>query len=345
MERRNDVVMAMAEDLTNDEPGSRSTFEPRVAFLVAAYNAAAVLPACLKGITAQHPHEVLVVDDGSTDGAAQVAESWEGVEVVRLDENRGVAVARNEALKSLGDAEFVAFVDSDIELEEGWLEALLSKCDWSDYAAACGRARAADAGNHWAATLDEAQTSRRFGKEGRELDPPWREVMYFNYLFKREVFERVGEFDPRFRTNAEDSDFFFRCAKEGLRFRYVPEAKALHRYPPPAFSSWLRRNYRNGFFTIQFHLKQRTPLLKMKILKAACLAGVFLGTPLAAAVFRSWLPVALALLLLLGAGVLQSAKIGWKPWFGGWIAILGWLAKGLGEGAGLIRGHRLPSAE
>jgi GT2 family glycosyltransferase len=248
-----------------------------------------------------------------------------------------VAAARNEALKSLGDAGLVAFVDSDIELEEGWLEALLSKCDWSSYAAACGRARAADAGSHWAATLDEAQTSRRFGKQGRELDPPWREVMYFNYLFRREVFERVGEFDPRFRTNAEDSDFFFRCAREGLRFRYVPEAKALHRYPPQSLLSWLRRHYRNGLFTIQFHLKHRTLLLKMKILKAACLAGVFLGIPLAAVVFRSWLPVAAALLLLLGAGVLQSAKIGWRPWFGGWIAILGWFAKGLGEWEGLIR--------
>ena len=225
-----------SSSLDRSETQSSNGIRPTVVFSIAAYNAAKILPDCLAGVERQNPSAVLVVDDGSTDGTAEVAASREGVEIIRLERNAGVGAARNAALERLPECDYVAIVDSDIELEEGWLNTLVSECDWNIYSAVCGRVRAADAGSHWAASLDESETSLTFGGERRELDPPWREVMYFNYLFKREVFEKVGKFDPRFRTNAEDSDFFYRCSQLGIQFFYTPKARGLHRYPPPHLS-------------------------------------------------------------------------------------------------------------
>ena len=61
--------------------------------IIPAYNAAASLPGCLDSVTG-HGAEVIVVDDGSEDGTADVVSGYPGVVLVR-QENRGVSAARN----------------------------------------------------------------------------------------------------------------------------------------------------------------------------------------------------------------------------------------------------------
>lgn len=315
--------------------GSQAIPSPSVAFLVASYNAASTLPFCLKGIYRQQPAQVVVVDDGSTDDTRALAVDWPQVEWVHLPLNQGVAVARNEGLKRIDRVDYIAIVDSDIELAHGWLEALLATVDWSRFSAACGRVHAADTGVHWAATLDEQGVRARFPGADREIDLPWRDVMYFNYLFKREVFERIGGFDPMFRTNAEDSDYFFRCSKSGLRFMYVHSAKAVHRYPPPSFGNYLRRQFRNGEYTIQFHLKQGTPLVLLKTMKALFFVSLTLTILGALAWPDRSLPFLGGAFAL--AGAFLGARMSFRPRLGGWIQIVGWLARGFGELKGWIR--------
>jgi len=311
---------------------------PKVALLVAAYNAAEILPRCLKSLLLQNPDQIIVVDDGSTDSTREILDSFDSVKTIHLEENAGVANARNRGVEAVDeDIEYIAFIDSDILLEEGWLDTLLHEVDWETYAAACGRVRAADAGMHWAATLDEARTSSRFRNEARELDPPWREVMYFNYLFKAEVFREVGEFDPRFRTNAEDSDFFYRCSENGFRFFYQPKAEGLHCYPKPTFWEWLKRSFRNGFYTVQFHKKNRTPFWFQKKLKAnGLLMALATAIVLPIVTGDSRLVAGYAILFLV-AGLMKSLRLGFRPLFGGWISIMGWLAKAAGEVWGISR--------
>jgi glycosyltransferase involved in cell wall biosynthesis len=66
---------------------------------------------------------VIVVDDGSTDRTAEVAES-SGARVLRLDENRGAGAARNAGLES-ARAGLVAFTDDDCIPDPHWLEELI----------------------------------------------------------------------------------------------------------------------------------------------------------------------------------------------------------------------------
>src|SRR4051812_37615454 len=94
-----------------------------VSVVIPAYNEESVLGACLDTLSHQTvPHEVLVVDDGSTDRTSTVAES-RGVPVVRLD-HRGPAVARNRGARET-TAPILAFLDADMTFAADFLEKLI----------------------------------------------------------------------------------------------------------------------------------------------------------------------------------------------------------------------------
>lgn len=86
---------------------------PRFSVVIPAFNAAATLARAIESVRAQTwpAHEILVVDDGSTDATAEVAAGFDGVRLMRQP-NRGVSVARNAgAAAAAGD--WLAFLDAD----------------------------------------------------------------------------------------------------------------------------------------------------------------------------------------------------------------------------------------
>lgn len=102
---------------------------PKISILVAVYNSSAYLPQCLDSLLGQtlHDIEVLCVDDSSTDNSLAIlrdyAERDTRVKVFALDENHGIAFARNVALSN-ASGEFICFVDSDDWLAPNALEAV-----------------------------------------------------------------------------------------------------------------------------------------------------------------------------------------------------------------------------
>ncbi|WP_084557688.1 glycosyltransferase [Hamadaea tsunoensis] len=91
---------------------------PRVSVVIPAYNRVRTLPLCLDSVARQTrtPDEVIVVDDASTDGTADLAASL-GATVVRLPVNGGVSVARNAGVAA-SSGEVLFFLDSDEALAE-----------------------------------------------------------------------------------------------------------------------------------------------------------------------------------------------------------------------------------
>jgi glycosyltransferase involved in cell wall biosynthesis len=90
---------------------------PTIGVVIPAYNAARWIDASLAGVAAQEvaPHRVVVVDDASTDGTAEIARRWAAVlplEVVRMECNAGAGAARSVAIECL-DTDLVAFLDAD----------------------------------------------------------------------------------------------------------------------------------------------------------------------------------------------------------------------------------------
>jgi len=105
---------------------------PLISIIVPVWQASDFLPSCIDSILSQSERnfELILVDDGSTDGSANVcrryAESDNRI-IVLCQENRGVSSARNAGLKA-SRGQYIMFVDSDDTVEPDCIAVLLNLC-------------------------------------------------------------------------------------------------------------------------------------------------------------------------------------------------------------------------
>ena len=211
-----------------------------VSILIPHWNRQALLMPLLQSIREQRlPQgvevEVLVVDNGSTDGSASVAEQ-EGFQVLRLGRNEGVSRALNRGIAACR-GEWVAVLNNDVELTPDWLCQLLQAVRSENVWFATGKTLDFDRRAHIDGAGDavcRGGTAWRLG-HGKRDGPEFgvRRLTYFPSatasLFRRTFFERVGPFEESFFAYLEDVDLGLRAAIENLSGLYVPQAVAYHR--------------------------------------------------------------------------------------------------------------------
>lgn len=104
--------------------------QPFLSVVVCSYNGAARLGPCFDALSSQNvPVDVLVIDDGSTDGTEALAKSY-GFSVIRHPANQGISAARNSGLQG-AESIIVAYCDDDCTPPLDWTERILSA--WNDY--------------------------------------------------------------------------------------------------------------------------------------------------------------------------------------------------------------------
>jgi glycosyltransferase involved in cell wall biosynthesis len=99
-----------------------------VSLVIPAHNEAQYLGRCLLSVVkSKHPslHEIIVVDNASSDTTSEVALEFPGVRVIREDK-KGSNHARQKGLE-VASGDIIAFVDADTELPEGWFEAIVKE--------------------------------------------------------------------------------------------------------------------------------------------------------------------------------------------------------------------------
>lgn len=193
-----------------------------ISVIIPCYNARAWIAEAIQSVYAQELDnvEIIVVDDGSTDGSGSiVAERFPDVRLIRV-ENGGVSRARNIGIAA-ASGDFIQFLDADDLLGRDKLkvqgEALertgadVTYCDWQNM------------------TRQPDGQFELGPVEGREIQSEpdialfvadgWRPP--HAYLYRRSIVERVGGFREHLRT-AEDPGFPFDCAVQGARFAYTP---------------------------------------------------------------------------------------------------------------------------
>src|SRR3954468_6189958 len=192
---------------------------PAVSVLMPAYNVEPYIGDAVRSVLAQSftDFELLVVDDGSTDGSAEavrpLADRDSRIRLVQ-QANRGLAGACNTALR-MARGEFFALLDSDDLWEPAFLAEQLAILDaqpgldivtgngWM-----LGGARHGDLARPCPDPRPAPDLAAILGDE---------QAVFIMSVFRRTVYEAVGCFDEALRTN-EDYDFWLRAAIHGCRF-------------------------------------------------------------------------------------------------------------------------------
>ncbi len=177
---------------------------PKASVIVAAYNSAATIGACLESLKALHypDYETIVVDDGSTDATAQIVEASQ-TRLIR-GEHRGLGAARNAGIDAAA-GEIVAFLDADARADADWLYHLVE--------AITRRNAAAAGGPNFAPHNDDAYA--RAPGIPREVRGPGDELTQLcgcNMAITKSALGEVGGFDTSFLTAGDDVDLSWRLA-------------------------------------------------------------------------------------------------------------------------------------
>jgi glycosyltransferase involved in cell wall biosynthesis len=189
--------------------------------------------------------ELIVVDDGSTDGTAAIAESA-GARVIR-QENAGPAAARNRGWQSATGG-FICFTDSDCIPAAGWLENLLNGFTDSHIGAVAGSYEIANSSS-WLARWVHQEIMERH----KRMPPVIRAFGSYNVAIARHVLQATGGFDPAYRrASGEDNDLSYRIMKKGYRIAFRPQAKVAH-YHPEKLGKYLTEQYRHGFWRAKMY--------------------------------------------------------------------------------------------
>jgi glycosyltransferase involved in cell wall biosynthesis len=197
---------------------------PRVSGIVPVYNGERFLSEALDSMLRQTrpPDEIIVVDDGSTDGTSRIAAALgPPVRWVR-QENRGPAAARNLAIR-LATGDFLAFLDAD----DLWLPrklelqlACLEERPELDYCVTHLQ-------NFWMPELAAEEAAFR----GQPFAQPLPAFSFPSFLGRREMVDRVGPCREDLRV-ASDTEWFIRAREMGLAYEVLPEVlvrRRLHR--------------------------------------------------------------------------------------------------------------------
>lgn len=230
----------------------------RVGVVIPNWNGRRWLPDCLAALAAQTqpPEEVVIVDNGSSDGSPALAAGCGlPVRVLELGRNTGFAFAANRGIEAVG-AEAVAMLNTDVVLREEWLARMTAvlAADPGLSGVACKMLdmedprKLYDAGDFL--RRDGACEQRgRYQTDDRRFDAPGEAFAPCAgaALYRRSAVLSIGGFDERLFSYLEDVDLGLRLKLAGWRCAYEP-AVAVHagggsswQLRPPV-DHWIERN-------------------------------------------------------------------------------------------------------
>jgi cellulose synthase/poly-beta-1,6-N-acetylglucosamine synthase-like glycosyltransferase len=295
---------------------------PSVSVIVPVRDGESTIAACLDSILAtDYPperREILVVDNGSTDGTAARITSRP---VTYLHEpNRGVSNARNRGIAE-SNGEICAFVDADCVVDPRWLSELVRPFEDPEIGAVGG-------------DLQHVQPRTPAERQAIRLLGDWQQFAFAsnpaypitaNAAYRRDVLDRIGAFDPNM-VRAQDVELGLRFQeRSGLRLAYAEHATAHHRGRPTQL----------GFFRQQLGWAYGAGLVGVKYEAMG-------GNPVTWPGGREIARTARGLGTVLWAGVRRRGRRRWIE--DAWFDLLRQSAWWIGVRAGLRRGRRIWSA-
>jgi GT2 family glycosyltransferase len=220
--------------------------------------------------------EVIVVDDGSTDGTPEIVARYPVFHI--RTENRGLSAARNTGLLA-ARGEIIAYLDDDAYPDPHWLRYIVHAFEEADWACVGGPnlAPATDP------PLAQAVANSPGGPVHVLLDDQEAEhVPGCNMAFRRDRLLEIGGFDPRFRTAGDDVDVCWRIQQRGWTIGYHPGALVWH-HRRPSVRMYLKQQV--GYGKAEALLEDKWPA-KYNVVGHVSWAGRIYGRGVAQALVR-----------------------------------------------------------
>jgi len=248
-----------------------------LSIVIVSFNARADLMNCLLSLKQAPPaisHEIVVVDNASTDGSADAAAKIPGIEILPMGRNAGFSAANNAGIRATG-APLVLLLNSDTLVPPGAIDTLVARLRATPEAAIAGprlldgEGRPELSFGSMISPLNEFRQKRRgaawIGREtAREQFVDW--VSGACLLVYRADAERAGLLDERFFLYTEDVDFCHAVRRHGRRVLFTPAAEITHlrgrsRASQPAAGSAAYRRSQVAFY--EKHHPWTAPALKL----------------------------------------------------------------------------------
>ncbi len=214
---------------------------PRVSVIVVSWNDREHLIACLDRLAKQEPHELIVADNGSTDGSLEALRAREHLLLIEL-ENPGFGAANNVCARH-AHGSYLLLLNSDCELDDGALSTLADYLDRDPRVGVLGPTL----------RFPDGRLQRSMGRAPSLLTELLQKTLLhriFSYgsysprtyhadrtadwvtaacmLVRSDAFATVGGFDERFFMMMEDLDLCKRIREAGFEVRYTALASAVH---------------------------------------------------------------------------------------------------------------------
>jgi GT2 family glycosyltransferase len=220
-----------------------------LSIIIVSYNARADLERCLDSISAAPPsasHEVIVIDNASSDGSADAARARNGVRVIDAGANVGFARANNIAIRASQGRDLL-FLNSDTVVPPGAIDQLILELRAQPNVAVVGPrlvdadGRAELSFGRMIGPLNELHqkwlvrgNDRRDRRTSRLVDELTRREQFPDWvsgacmLVRRADADAVGLFDERFFMYTEDVDFCAAIRARGRRILFTPAVEIIH---------------------------------------------------------------------------------------------------------------------
>lgn len=191
--------------------------------------------------------ELIVVDDGSTDQTQMVVGAFPDVKYFYQD-NAGPAAARNLGAKvSLG--RWLCFTDADCRPQENWLIQLTAPLKDPAVAVVAGSYGIANAHQKLSRCIHQEILFRH-----RRLPDEVKVFGSYNFLIRREVFEKVKGFCALYRrASGEDNDLSYKIASEGYKIFFARTALVDHCHTAE-LKKYLAEQKQHGYWRVKMYL-------------------------------------------------------------------------------------------
>lgn len=221
--------------------------QPSVSIIIPTWNGAGRIERCLSALRNQdfgRPFEIVVVNDGSTDGTLDILARYKEVRLI-TQANAGPAAARNHGARA-ASGDIIVFTDDDCEPLANWLTEMVRPFADPEVVGAKGVYRTRQ--SNIVARFVQIEYEDRYRLLARQ--PTIDFIDTYSAAFRRDRFLETSGYDSSFPVAcAEDAELSYRMSARGWRMVFVPAAAVYHRHPD-SLVAYVRKKFKFAFWRV-----------------------------------------------------------------------------------------------